>query len=292
MAGISPAWIEVKVVLARLLGAVLRATLVVVVVAVPSLMIPGTTEEGAQMVMLVALTLGVFIAFEYGATFPALIEFRDAPPFNRVRILALLSVLMCLSAMAGGDASGSSLVLVLNALGLMVGQGLDFPVSPIAVLLAHLPAGPSPLSATQVKAMAGMAVLIAAVALAVFGVALRLGQWPNRDQAFNVWVNLPTFDPTTGGDVVPRLKRDARVNLILGIGAACILPTVGLRVANQVDLAVLASPHTLVWGVALWMFLPLSMVMRGLAMARIADMIRDRRARLTAAVGGEVPLGA
>ncbi len=292
MAGISPAWIEVKVVLARLLGAVLRATLVVVVVAVPSLMIPGTTEEGAQMVMLVALTLGVFIAFEYGATFPALIEFRDAPPFNRVRILALLSVLMCLSAMAGGDASGSSLVLVLNALGLMVGQGLDFPVSPIAVLLAHLPAGPSPLSATQVKAMAGMAVLIAAVALAVFGVALRLGQWPNRDQAFNVWVNLPTFDPTTGGDVVPRLKRDARVNLILRIGAACILPTVGLRVANQVDLAVLASPHTLVWGVALWMFLPLSMVMRGLAMARIADMIRDRRARLTAAVGGEVPLGA
>lgn len=292
MAGISPAWIEVKVVLARLLGAVLRATLVVVVVAVPSLMIPGTTEEGAQMVMLVALTLGVFIAFEYGATFPALIEFRDAPPFNRVRILALLSVLMCLSAMAGGDASGSSLVLVLNALGLMVGQGLDFPVSPIAVLLAHLPAEPSPLSATQVKAMAGMAVLIAAVALAVFGVALRLGQWPNRDQAFNVWVNLPTFDPTTGGDVVPRLKRDARVNLILGIGAACILPTVGLRVANQVDLAVLASPHTLVWGVALWMFLPLSMVMRGLAMARIADMIRDRRARLTAAVGGEVPLGA
>jgi hypothetical protein len=30
------------------------------------------------------------------------------------------------------------------------------------------------------------------------------------------------------------------------------------------------------------MFLPLSMFMRGLAMARIADMIRERRARLIA----------
>ena len=26
--------------------------------------------------------------------------------------------------------------------------------------------------------------------------------------SFNVWINLPTFDPTTGGDVVERLERD------------------------------------------------------------------------------------
>jgi hypothetical protein len=107
-------------------------------------------------------------------------------------------------------------------------------------------------------------------------------QWPNRSQAFNVWINLPTFDPTTGSDIVTRLIRDARVNIILGLSVTFVLPIIGMTSAAHVGLAVLYSPHAMVWGMALWMFLPLSMFMRGLAMARIADMIRERRARLIA----------
>lgn len=291
MTGVSPARIEVRVVLSRLLGAVLRASLVVVAVATPSLILPGTTEEGAQMAMLVALTIGVFIAFEYGSACPALIEFRDAPPFNRVRIVSLLVTLAGLSAMAGGGASGSGLGLMVQALGQLVGQGLDFPASPIRVFVDHLPADAPPLLPLQLRAMAGFSVLVLGLALAVFGVALRFGKWPNRDHAFNVWVNLPTFDPTKGGDVVTRLKRDARVNLILGVCAALMLPSVALAVADYIGFAALVSPHKLVWGMALWVFLALSLIMRGLAMGRIAGMIHDRRARLSATVFIETPLG-
>jgi len=279
-------------VLSRLLGALLRAALVVVVVATPSLLIPGTTEEGAQVVTLVALALGLFIAVEYGATYPALIEFRDAPPFNRVRILTLLVVLLCLSSVAGAADPTSSLVLVLNALGLLIGHALDFPWSPVAVVLGHLPADAPPVSELQVKAMSGLAILITLVALVIFTLLLKMQHWPNRGQAFNVWINLPTFDPTTGGDVVNRLMRDASVNLILGLCTTFILPVVGMVGARHLGLELLTSPHAMVWGIALWMFLPLSMVMRGLAMARIAEMIRDRRARLVASVVSDAPQAA
>jgi hypothetical protein len=261
--------------------------MVVVVVATPSLLLPGTTPEEAQLVVLVALTLGLFTAVEYCSVYPALIEFRDAPPFNRVRILSLLVMLVVLSLVAGGGARESSLLLVLNALGVLVGYALEFPFSPLTVVLQTPVGDPPPLSALQVRAMAGLAVFVSVIALAIFSLLLRLHQWPNRSQAFNVWINLPTFDPTTGGDVVRRLVRDSRVNVILGIAATFILPVIGLMAADHVGLSVLSSPTAIVWGIALWMFLPLSMFMRGLAMARIADMIAERRARLTATLEGD-----
>ena len=291
MAGKSPAAIEVVAVLSRLLGALLRAMLVVVVVSTPSLLIPGTTEEAAQVVMLIALAFGAFTALEYGSTFPALVEFRDAPPFNRVRILSLFVMLIVLSLVARGaqGAGDTSLVLVLTALGMVPGHLMDFAWSPLAVVLAHLPEGQAALSDVQVTAMAGLALLVMLGGLAIFGLLLRMRQWPNRGQAFNVWVNLPTFDPTMGGDVVARLNRDARVNILLGLVATFILPVAGLEVAGHFDLLLLTSPQVMVWGIALWMFLPLSMVMRGLAMLRVAEMIRERRARLVAAVMSDAP---
>jgi hypothetical protein len=89
--------IEVEYVLTQLVGAIARALIAVVVIATPSLLIPGTTPEGTQVVTLVALALGVFVGMEYAATYPGLVEFRDAPPFNRVRILTLFAMLFLLS---------------------------------------------------------------------------------------------------------------------------------------------------------------------------------------------------
>ena len=269
--------------LLRLVAAVLRAGIIVLVVCMPSLMLAGTTREGAELVVVLALALGLFTVIEYSACYPAMIEFRDAPPFNRVRLLSLAIMLFCLSLVAGGD-HGSSLVLVLNALGILFGQALDFPASPLAALIAELPDAAAPVSAVQVKIMAGLAIFTALSALCVFAILLRTEKWPQRGQAFNVWVNLPTFDPTTGGDVIARLNRDAHVNLLFAIAMAVLFPTIGLIVAEHLERQIVTSAQALVWGIALWMFLPLSLMMRALAMMRIATMIRDRRALLVAAV--------
>ena len=269
--------------LSKFVGAFLRAAIVVLVVSMPSLVLTGTTPEGAELVVLLALVLAAFTAIEYSSSYPALIEFRDAPPFNRLRLLSLTLILFVLSMVASG-VHDSSLVLVLNAIGLLFGQVLEYPGSPLAAVIHHLPTQSPFMTPVQVKVMAGLAIFITLSALSIFAILLRTQKWPDPGRAFNVWINLPTFDPTAGGDVINRLIRDARVNAILGFTITFILPTAGLMISDHLGIRILTSSHGLVWGIALWMFLPLSLFMRALAMARIAAMIRVHRARLTAGI--------
>lgn len=273
----------------RLVGALVRAIMIVVVILTPSLLIPGTGAEGAKMLTLVALAFAMMVLFEYGAKFPGLIEFRDAPPFNRIRIIALFLTLFGLSVISVSDQDGSTLTVVISALGFLVGRALDFPYSPLRLVLEHLPEGVDVTVAAQIQAMAGLAVLITLLSLFLFSALVRLEHWPNRGSAFNVWINLPTFDPTAGGDVVKRLNRDGHVNVIFGVCAPFVIPVVAVMGANQLQVPVLGSPETMVWAVTLWMFLPLSLIMRGQAMLRIARMIRARRARLVAGIEVDGP---
>ncbi len=275
--------------LIRLISAIMRAIIIMIVLSTPSLLIPGTTDQGAQMVSLLALIMGVFVIVEYAARFPALIEFRDAPPFNRVRVVALFLTLYSLSVLVGMDGADTTLAIVIATIGNFVGWMLDFPFSPLRLVLDHLPEDIEPHFAQQVKAMAGLSVLVTTCALAFFTFIMRTGRWPGRESPFNVWINLPTFDPTTGGDVVKRLTQDGRVNIIFGIFSPFVIPVVAVMGANQLDLPVLASQHTMVWAITIWMFLPLSLIMRGQAMLRIASMIRARRARLVAGLDVDQP---
>jgi len=41
----------------------------------------------------------------------------------------------------------------------------------------------------------------------------------------------------------------------------------------------LQHPQTLIWTLAAWAFLPASIIMRGIAMGKIADMIEEKRKR-------------
>nr|WP_282563315.1 hypothetical protein [Gymnodinialimonas phycosphaerae] len=263
--------------------------MIVVVILTPSLLIPGTGAEGAKMLTLVALAFAMVVMFEYGAKFPGLIEFRDAPPFNRIRIISLFLMLFGLSVISVSDQDGSTLTVVIFALGFLVGHALDFPYSPLRLILDHLPEGVDATTAAQIQAMAGLSVLITLLSLFLFAALVRLEHWPHRGSAFNVWINLPTFDPTAGGDVVKRLNRDGRVNVIFGIFAPFVIPVVSVMSANQLQVPVLGSPQTMVWAVTIWMLLPLSLIMRGQAMLRIARMIRARRARLVAGIEVDGP---
>ena len=75
--------------ISRLAGAALRAFFVILLIAAPSLILPGTTTDVSQIVTLVALFGAALTFFEYSSTYPGLVEFRDAPPFNRIRFASL-----------------------------------------------------------------------------------------------------------------------------------------------------------------------------------------------------------
>ena len=118
----------------------------------------------------------------------------------------------------------------------------------------------------------------------------RIRNWPSQNGAFNVWVNLPTFDPTAGGDVVERLERDARFNIALGFLLPFLTPAVIKSATALFGSVSLENPHTLVWTVAAWAFLPASLFMRGIAMGRIASLITEKRRRASEDDSGLLPV--
>jgi hypothetical protein len=261
----------------RLAGALIRACLVVLLLATPSLVLPGMTSDTAQIVTLIAIFGASLTFFEYASRYPGLIEFRDAPPFNRIRFASLLLTVVLLAILARGTADPTPITATVTQIGRNVGEVIDFPYSPVRLVVLMLPPGTDAGHVDLVRSSAGIAYLISLVTLGVFIILQRIRRWPLRNGAFNVWINLPTFDPTAGGDVVDRLERDARFNIALGFLLPFLMPTVVKSATALFGSVSLENPHTLIWTVAAWAFLPASLFMRGIAMGRIAGMITEKR---------------
>ena len=266
-----------KAVVSQLTGALMRAVLVMVLVATPSMLLLDVTTDAKQMVALVALLLGLLTFVEYNSTYPSLVEFRDAPPFNRIRFLMLFATVFFLSTIERGRILPSGLTELTTSIGTLIGVSMDFPYSPVRLATLMMSHDASAAQIAAVRTAAGMAYLISLVSLAIFVVALKSGNWPSRGRSFNVWVNLPTFDPTAGGDVVLRLQRDARVNIALGFLLPFLIPAVVMISSNGFEPLTMTSSQTLIWTMTAWAFLPASLFMRGIAMGRVADMIQERR---------------
>jgi len=160
-----------------------------------------------------------------------------------------------------------------------LGNAIDFPYSPVRLVVLMLPADAAPETVSLVRTAAGLAYLTSLVALTAFVVLVRVMGWPARRGAFNVWVNLPLFDPTAGGDVLVRLQRDSRFNIALGFLLPFVNPAVVKAAADLVDPISLSNSQTMIWTISAWAFLPASMIMRGIAMGRVAEMIQDKRRR-------------
>lgn len=269
--------------ISRLIGAVARGFLVLLLIATPGLMVPVLSEDAAQVVILIALVAAVLTAVEYGSAYPCLYEFRDAPPFNRIRFVSLFLTVFLLSVMVRGEIQPSTLSSLVVALGDKLGAMVDFPYSPVRLVVLMVPEGFSVDDIVLVRAAAGLAYFISLLSVLVLVVVIWAYNWPLNSGSFNVWVNLPNFDPTSRGDVVERLERDGRVNIALGFMLPFVIPAVVDSAGAVFGAAALINPQTLIWTVAAWAFLPASLFARGLAMTRVAKIIARKRRESTRA---------
>lgn len=278
---------EATAVISRLASAFVRGILVMVLIATPALILPGMTQDTTQVVALVALFAAVLTFVEYASTYPCLVEFRDAAPFNRLRYLSLFVTVFVLSIIVRGQTNPTTLSTFIEVVGNKLGEAIDVPYSPVRLVVLMLPDNMTLDHLMLVRTAAGMSYLISLVTLVVFVIVMRTLGWPRRMGSFNVWVNLPTFDPTTGGDVVSRLQKDARFNIALGFLLPFMIPAGVKMAAISFEPVTLESPQTLIWTMAAWAFLPASLFMRGVAMNRIAQMIADKRRQNNPGTGSE-----
>ncbi|MBR9649999.1 hypothetical protein IT775_02545 [Thalassobius aquimarinus] len=255
-----------------------RAILVAFLIAMPSMLLPGTAGDASALIVLVAILAGAMIFFEYIAEYPSVIEFRYAAPFNRLRFTTVLIVVFILAMILRAGAYPSQISLVLIAFARILGNLLDFPFSPIRLALLTLAPDTPANVVDTLRMVAAMAYAISGMAVLFFFIAVHLGNWPRGNGAFNVWVNLPMFDPTQG-DVLTRLTRDARLNVMLGFILPFLIPAVVKGIWGWMEPKILAEPHALIWSVTIWACLPSLMMLRGIALGRVADMIGEKRRR-------------
>ena len=274
-------------VLSTLPAAGLRALCVVALISMPSLLLPVQSQDGLQIVGLVAIFGAIFTLVEYSVASPSFIEFRSAPPFNRLRFIALFTTVLTLSLIMRGNEAPSTLTRLMQLMGERIGGSLDFPFSPVRLIVLMMPEDTSGRVLYHISICAGLAYLVSLMSIAIFGMLLRFHHWPKRSGSFNVWVNLPMFDPAAGGDVVARLNRDCQINLILGFLLPFVFPALGKLVSAFITPIVMDDPQTLIWMVAAWAFLPASLLMRGIALSRVAQLIHVQRKREYARAAAE-----
>lgn len=268
-----------RVLIKRMVAAAARAFLVALLIAMPAMILPGVSSDTAQMLALLSLVAAALTFVEYVAVYPSFIEFRSAPPFNRMRFFALFATILTLSLISRGETVVTPLSSFLTQLGQVIGNAMDFPFSPVRLMLLVSPADADFHQIEQIRTHAGLAYLVSLVSILTFVVVVRLLDWPIRKGAFNFWVNLPLFDPTAGGDVLHRLKRDAHINVAFGFLLPFLIPALLKTAASYGTPIDPSQPQTLIWTMSAWAFLPASLIMRGVALMRIADLIEEKRRR-------------
>lgn len=268
-----------RTVVSHLAGALARAILVAVLVLAPSLLLSTTGSDTEQFVVILAFIAASMTFIEYYGQSPSIIDFRFAPPYNRLKFIGLATTIILLSLVCRGQLVPSSFVLYLSNLGAALSNAIDFPFSPVRLMVLMMPQDASPELVDLVRTASGISYMISLVMMFAFLTCVRLLDWPTRSGAFNVWTNLPLFDPTVGGDVLIRLKRDAGLNIVLGALLPFIIPAAVKAASDLIDPISIQDPQTMIWTVTAWAFLPASMMMRGIAMSRIADMIEEKRRR-------------
>ncbi|MBL4768585.1 MAG: hypothetical protein JKY94_12910 [Rhodobacteraceae bacterium] len=264
---------------ARISGAALRSILMAMLIVTPSLLLPKSTTNSAEIIALLAILASTLTFIEYYAEYPSFVEFRDAPPLNRMRFVALFVMVFSLTIIYKHNIEPTNLTAMFAGFGAIVGNAFDIPYSPVHLVILMLADTTTSTTVEAVRVAAGVSYLVALIVVVMFLFVVRVMGWPVSAGAFNVWINLPLFDPTAGGDVVLRLQRDSRINIILGLLLPFLIPAVIKAASDLVDPISMSDPQTLIWTISAWAFLPASMVMRGIAMMRIAELIEEMRRR-------------
>jgi hypothetical protein len=244
----------------RAIAAAVRAGLVGAAALAPSLVLDAGTAAGAVIAAAAALA----VLFEYGARTPALLDFRFAPPVNRLRFAVVCAVLASVTlAVAQREAGGGGLGALAAAL-------TDFPFSParMAADAFTRPSAPQPDAAVQ--AAAGVAMIVGGLGAALGAAWIWRGPWPGPPGRFDAMTNLPTFEPAVGPDAARRLSRLGGLVILTALAAPLALLVLARFAVAIMDPELFQAPLALVWSATIWAALPATLLLRGVAILKLA----------------------
>lgn len=263
----------------RLVGAIIRALLVVAVVAIPSLLLPSASQGAFEFSLIIGSIIGFFTLFEYGSTNPGFVDFRFAPPYNRFRAFTIAIQVIVITLIC------RSVELNLHDAAVLewaqtIGAYLDFKYSPVseAINIILSEAEFSSTTAILLVYSISMSFVIGVGGTLIFSLILWVFKWPRDRLEFNLWANMPTFQPSEGASVTKRLRRDAIVNVVLAVVLIYALPYTLMYGFDWLTVDIFENNQALVWATTLWVFVPTSLLARAAAMLKIARVISRAQA--------------
>jgi hypothetical protein len=94
---------------------------------------------------------------------------------------------------------------------------------------------------------------------------------------FNLWLNMPNFEPREVGSTERRLNLDGLASLLLAPVALFGMPFALPLASRTLGNGLLVDPHSIVWAVTLWGFVPAGLIIRGVAILKIARILRQAK---------------
>ncbi len=256
--------------LTRLAGASVRAALVAMTVAIPAVMLPDVSPNSAELSVLLAVIAATFVVFEYGFSTPSLIEFRFAAPYNRLRF-AILTVLILTLVLAFRSTVEHTLGTELVVSFANASYDFwDFGVSPLRSFMA-LAVDSGPQSRGVLAQASALGLMIGAIGAVLPGFLVWTFGWPLGGEDFNIWMNMPTF--SVGDDVVGNLRKAASVSVFFALAFPYLAPQAALAFLGPLGPISASNSQFLVWIIAIWAFVPAVLLLRAVALFKIASMI-------------------
>jgi hypothetical protein len=173
-------------VISQFVSALGRACLVAGLVVTPALLLPSVAADTAQIVMVIALLAALLTFMEYFGRYPSIVEFRFAAPFNRLKFIALAASVTIISLIIRGQTDPSNLTIFLTGTGEALGEMIDFPFSPVRLVLLMLPYDADTALVLDVRTAAGVSYMVSMIMIVSFMITTWVFNWPMRRGKFNV----------------------------------------------------------------------------------------------------------
>lgn len=250
-------------------GAAARALLVAGVITAPSLFVRAPWATGGpELSFLVGAAAGLMVLFEYAARTPALVDFRFAPPLNRLRFGVFALALATATATVSWPGA--------ERLGLALADAMAGPLSPVELAAWALTRDAAHAPDPALRAAGALTLTVSAAALVAAAATIWFGRWPGDPARFNRWMNLPTFEPVDEAEAPNRLAAQGRLGLLIGLALPAALTGLGAAASRLFAADVFDSPLAQVWAATIWAGVPAWVLLWAVALLKLARVARRR----------------
>ena len=259
----------------RTVGAAVRALIVAFIIVIPSALVSAGASQAQMFTFTFAVVASAVVFVEYLVEVPAVLEFRFASPYNRLRILLIASLAAVLSqGLVNQFLSGNIGILPIIAT-IIENFMMKWP-SPANLLSDAFDFSQLPLQALVMR-LAAFASSMALFFALVFGAYIWLGAWPLSKRGFNLWPNMPSFTARAGQKASTKIVQIAILSLTLAFTLPYIIPYFVFYGGNALGINYDDNHLMVYWVLLLWAFIPAMALFRAISLMKLAFLAENIR---------------